>query len=209
MFQKCYTPTQDTKLRWFQLRILHRIIPTQKYLFTCKRAGSSRCTFCYNEPQTIQHLFWHCPFVQSFWTSLLHLLHQKCQHTARFAFKEDLVLFGISENVQTDKVLDFIILHAKYFVYKCKLQNTLPCCQSFMGSLKYAYNVEKFAALRTMKMRMLINVMSRCTMLLTKGIFYFIRYIINTMDNAVFLKCFESQVQSSRVLSSRVFRNYL
>ena len=119
IFLKPLKTTIDTKLRWFQFRLIHRILPTQKFLHMCKLTDTALCNFCNSEAQTIQHLFWNCHVVQKFWNDLESLLQNKCLHTIRINLSEQLILFGCAENVVTDKALDFIIIFAKFFVYKC------------------------------------------------------------------------------------------
>ena len=56
-------PFQTTKyslLRWFQIRISHNILVTNKLLQHMKIIKDSRCTFCTHEEETIVHLLWSC-----------------------------------------------------------------------------------------------------------------------------------------------------
>ena len=66
IFKKCHKITIDTQLRWFQLRILHRILPTRRYLHICKIIDSPICLLCKNHDETLCHLFWECTIVQIF-----------------------------------------------------------------------------------------------------------------------------------------------
>ena len=118
IFAKVCRTTSDVHLKWFQYRLIHRLIPTQRYLFLIKISNSSMCTFCGSEPETISHLFWDCPFVQRFWADVLQWIHEKCPHCEFFNFSECLVLFGYKEDCKTDKVMDLIILLGKYHIYK-------------------------------------------------------------------------------------------
>ena len=49
--------TSDTVLRSFQYKILHRILPTNNYLFI----NSNLCDFWSISIETIEHIFWECP----------------------------------------------------------------------------------------------------------------------------------------------------
>ena len=55
IFSKVYISTTENQLRWFQLRLLHRMIATKRYLFLRKRADSQTCTLCLQGTQTIAH----------------------------------------------------------------------------------------------------------------------------------------------------------
>ena len=105
IFLNNFSVTRDTQLRWFQSRLLHRILPTNKYLHTCNIADSPLCTFCQLENETISHLFWHCHHVQTFWAQLLSLIHEKCTNCDRLAFSEKLILFGWNDTTTTDKIM--------------------------------------------------------------------------------------------------------
>ena len=146
IFGACFASTSDVQLRWFQSRLLHRILPTQKYLHTFRIVDSPICNFCVNDCQTLSHLFWECDFVNSFWNELLLFLHDKCPHTAQFNFDENLILFGVSEGIITDRVIDFLIIFAKFYIYKCKLQNTIPQVHTFFKTLKTRYNTELYCS---------------------------------------------------------------
>ena len=135
IFSLCFQTTVDVQLRWFQARVLHRLLPTEKYLFKCRLSDSPLCTFCQQENETLSHLLWNCNVVRNFWETFLNCLHEKCFHLARFQFCEQLVMFGISDGVITDKGMDFIILFAKFYIYKCKLQNNQPSVLAFLRQL--------------------------------------------------------------------------
>jgi len=45
IYKMCIKTTYDVQLRWFQLRILHRILSTEKLLYTCRIVESPLCTF--------------------------------------------------------------------------------------------------------------------------------------------------------------------
>ena len=148
IFIKCSKTTIDTQLRWFQTRILHRILPTRKYLYTCKLVTSPLCLQCSENDETLCHLLWECKFAQKFWKDLEQVLKNKCYNCARFRFKLELVLFGTANNFVTDKTIDFIILFAKFYIYRCRFQNTTPNCVSFILCLKQRLDIERMLAIR-------------------------------------------------------------
>jgi hypothetical protein len=136
IFQLCFKTTQDVQLRWFQLRILHRILATEEYLHTCKIVNSPLCNFCNAENQDIVHL--------NFWQALLNLLKDKCTHTGNLAWNDMLIVFGMSNRIITDIGLDKIILWAKFYIFKSKMQKTVPSIQAFLPILKYKVSIEKY-----------------------------------------------------------------
>ena len=93
--------------------------------------------------ETLQHLFWECPIVNQFWQNLLQLIHEKCHHCTRFYFCPELILFGLANEIYTDRIMDFIILFAKFYIYKCKLNELRPDILSFLRQLKKDFLLKK------------------------------------------------------------------
>ena len=60
----------------------------------------------------------------------------------RLTLDTNLVLFGTSDNITTDRAFDFILLFAKFYIYKCKLQSTVPTLVTFLLQLKLRSNLE-------------------------------------------------------------------
>ena len=50
--------TQEVKLRWFQFRLLNRILCTNTLLVKINRSDNPNCTFCNEVEESIIHLFW-------------------------------------------------------------------------------------------------------------------------------------------------------
>ena len=75
----CTTPilaTGDIKIREFQYKCLKRIIPSNVFLHKCKLVDSSLCDFCHMEIETVNHMFWECMYVQTFWMQLKNCLNE-------------------------------------------------------------------------------------------------------------------------------------
>ena len=93
--------------------------------------------------ETIVHLFWDCNIAQNFWSCIASIFNKKCVHSNNFKFTKNLVLFGKCEVIKTDKVCDFIILLAKLYIYRCKVQGQPPTVNLFVSELYKRYNIEK------------------------------------------------------------------
>ena len=107
---------------------------------------SNVCDFCKTEKDNIKHLFWNCTCVRRFWQALESLMKEKCVTAAMIKLSESIVLFGTDNNVKTDNVFDLIVLLAKLFIYKCKLEKTVPTIFSFKRQLSQKYRVEEYNA---------------------------------------------------------------
>ena len=89
------------------------------------------------------HLFWKCQVVQHFWNCISSLINKKCIHAHNFKFTENLVLFGKCKEICTDKICNLIILVAKFYIYRCKVQNNNLNVNVFIKELYRRYHIEK------------------------------------------------------------------
>ena len=138
--------TNDTKLRWLQFRIIHHTLTTNRSVSKFKVNQSHLCSFCGKHSETIQHLFWTCDIVQKFWKDFCYLINTRCKHSHNFNVNEKLILFGKSELVCTDNVSDLIILLAKLFIYRCKVQGKNLILRMFKQYIYNRYCIEKYLA---------------------------------------------------------------
>ena len=59
------------------------------------------------------------------------------------------VLFGVFNDTHEDfAILNHLILIAKYFIYKCKLNKTKPTLRVFFEKIKLGYHIERKIAKR-------------------------------------------------------------
>ena len=114
--------TKDTKLRWFQLRVLHQTLTTNKSVSYFKRDQNPLCEFCRSHNETIHHLLWKCTKVNKFWENLFKAINDKCHHSHNLRIDEKLILFGKCELAKTDSVSDLIILIGKFYIYRNKVK---------------------------------------------------------------------------------------
>ena len=96
---------KDVKLKWLQIRIVHRILGTNVVLNAMGLMNTTNCGFCNGVRDSIDHFFWNCEHIQSFWDGLEKLVNEKCDHASNVKITCNLVLFGIDTKLKTDKVL--------------------------------------------------------------------------------------------------------
>ena len=53
-------------------------------------------------------------------------------------------MFGVTDNIITDKVIDLFILLAKFYFYGCKWGKNVPNVNVFLRILKDRYVVERY-----------------------------------------------------------------
>ena len=144
IYLKCNKTSPDVKLRWFQMRLLYRILPTNRLLYIKRIKDNSVCNFCNNGEQTTVHLFWECTIVKSFWDELTENFISKLPHAQTLRLSDELIIFGTKENVYTDIPMDLLILTAKYFIYINKMSDSIPNVDTFLKLFKERYKLELY-----------------------------------------------------------------
>ena len=132
--------TKDVKLRWLQFRIVHRILSTNSYLFRIGILTSDVCSFCSETIETIEHIFWRCPFVYDFWNNLQNWVNSTID-IPQIHLTECDVIFGIAE---TSKVLNLVLLLAKKHIYRQKLKMLSPSLEAFKREFRYYKDICKY-----------------------------------------------------------------
>ena len=99
------------------------------------------CTVC-NEVDDLPHFLIHCNYVNIFWTSLFSWLNNNLNYN--LTVNEVDIIFGINGTNDQSLVANYVILHAKYFIYKRRIQeiHTLHLT-SFKAQLKHKLTIEK------------------------------------------------------------------
>ena len=72
-------------------------------------------------------------------------MKEKCENCSNLKLIVELILFGNEENTKTDDAFDQIILLAKYFIYKCRIDKIKPNIEHFLKELKTSYDAEKYS----------------------------------------------------------------
>jgi hypothetical protein len=65
-----FITAKSSKLRWFQYRIIHRILGTNSLLYEINQKPNDKCSFCLEEVETIEHIFWLCNKISKLWEDL-------------------------------------------------------------------------------------------------------------------------------------------
>ena len=141
-WEKIYTltarTTKDQKLKLLQYKIAHRRIATNQFLEKIKIKNSPNCTFCKRDIETIQHLFFHCTYSER----ILTFIKRKINHATLMQLPGDQSSIILGNKID-DNALNYILLCYKYYIYKCKFQETVPTENQFLNFLKEKISIEK------------------------------------------------------------------
>ena len=133
-----FKTTQYSQLRWFQIRINHNILVTNKLLKHMKIIEDSSCTFCTNEDETTVHLLWSCNKTQEFLKLILTWFEN---YNIHFNLSEKLFLFGIDKDQKLTNTLHFFLLYAKYYIYCSRCNNQPLMLAVFKKKLFFMYKM--------------------------------------------------------------------
>ena len=149
IFSNCFNIIRETRLQYFQFKFIHKILPVNQYLTKLKILDSSLCSFCDNASESLEHLFWSCEFSFKFWNELYanalkDVVPNICFKVIAFGFLEkDLINYN------------YIIFHAKYFLFWCKCNDKIPSYDQFRKFMKTQLSIEENFRLK--KVKFMIN----------------------------------------------------
>ena len=140
LLPRVFSTTSDTSLRWFQYRIFHRILATNKFLFKLNIVQSELCTFCQNHPETIFHLFAECEYSETIWKSLERWILESCDISLNLSNMD--ILFG---KINTKfNALNTILLLVKQYIYRKRNKQEHPNFEQVKHYIYDYFLVEKY-----------------------------------------------------------------
>ena len=126
IFNLSFYICRETKIQSFQYNIIHRTIACNRWLYNIKILDSDICIICNNnEPETIQHFFLLCNKVNHFWVSFnnwwVRLTGKILIKMAEPNNLQQCLLLGFPDQSEITEVLNYCVIHAKYFIYNRKI----------------------------------------------------------------------------------------
>ena len=129
--------TKDTNFSWFHYRLIHRILPTRKYLYYMKLTNSPLCNFCNEEEDT----FLHALHVNDFWNNVKDWVNQNTNNDIHLS-KTD-IIFGKLGSHQN--ALNIILLICKMYIFRSARESNRLSLHEIKIKIQYYYQVEKKA----------------------------------------------------------------
>ena len=129
-----FKTTKNTKLKWFQYRVNHRILCTNKFLNKIGNAENGLCTFCNESDETIEHLLWECTKIQDLLTEFEDFCFETLQ--IRILFNKQTFLLGKYSTGTNFQAENLILLHTKYYVYSMRCLSKQLSLQGLILSIK-------------------------------------------------------------------------
>ena len=106
------------------------------FLYKIKCTDSANCTFCSNDQETIEHLFWNCPKVQQLVTNYL-------KHNNAIYIDLDIskMLFGYTKNQKALKTSFSFFLNCIFM--NVEHQKNTPTVTGVGNFISYKYKILK------------------------------------------------------------------
>ena len=140
IYVACLFLTCDTKLRWFQYRLTHRILAVNSYLLKIGKRDNDLCSFCQAESETLLHLFCTCEVSILFW----NLISDWLKNTLNIQMQLDNKTILFATTYYSRSVLNLILLLGRLHIHKMKMNGGLPSLGLFRDDLKRYYALGKF-----------------------------------------------------------------
>ena len=150
-FERIYTTTIDIKLRNFQYKLIHNILPDNRLLQKMGVKDDDLCNFCRNTRDSVVHYIWECPTATLYWNNFKIWFESTTSLHINLSLTN--VLFGqqyAGDNIQ-DAFINYIILIAKHYLHCCKWTDTNPSIDIFKENVKKREKVEKEIAFQSGK----------------------------------------------------------
>ena len=114
--------TIDVGLRWFQFKVLQRILYTNDLLFKMNLVPRKECTFCNKQIETVIHLICDCTHIKHIWDRLEHWINTRTGNKLTFSLQDK--WFGLRGS--NNYALNYILIVVRQMVYTCKIKKQLP-----------------------------------------------------------------------------------
>lgn len=135
VFRIPYICTKSTKLQTLQYRILHRYIPTRRYLFIRNVVDAPHCLEC-QQMDTLEHFLFKCEKVKPLWNRLFEGINRTSLNST------GIVIFGA---VSERPAINLLILLVKQYIVQCKLApvTLTPSVQGLISFITYHIDIER------------------------------------------------------------------
>jgi hypothetical protein len=136
--ENIYKTSIDTYLRNFQYKIIHNFLPVNKKLYTWKLVDSPRCSYCFTEIETLEHLFCECSITKTFYLSIREWC--KTFNVKLPQMNITTILYGFLPPNINNALVNSLILLYKQIVYNSRLEKnnlTLNVYKLMVDKMEY------------------------------------------------------------------------
>lgn len=121
-FYTSFRCTLNPVLRNLNFIFLHRISPTNSYLYKANLINSPVCDFCNEGEKTIIHIYSTCKVTSAIWKEVISWLKQKNVINRDPSSSETLLLYDDNKHFL---LLNTVFILCKYFSFSSKYQGNV------------------------------------------------------------------------------------
>lgn len=110
-----YHSIEDNDLKWFQYRVLHRILGVREFLFRIKISDTDICRLCGEHSETIVHLFSECTKSQVLWQNVLSWIRSSIN--VNITLNRNMKLLGYTEQDPNFWPMNFILIITRKYIF--------------------------------------------------------------------------------------------
>ena len=136
----------NTKMHWFQYRLIHRIIATNDLLMKMNIRQDNLCTFCNLEQERIEHLFWHCNVINQFWDIINQWIFEKTNYMVNI--DKYRAMFGIPSTLRAMQPINYILILTRHYIYTCRVNSSNPNFLNWKNTVNKFLETEKLIAIK-------------------------------------------------------------
>ena len=137
--------TNCTTLRYFQYRLMQRIIVTNVKLKIWHMKDSDLGTFCKEYKETIDYLLWNCVFIRKLWKALQKWLKYTLQINCIINYENVILNNAVTYPAA---LINTLILITKYYIYASRCRDSTPTFIPLLTKINDFCNTEKIVAIR-------------------------------------------------------------
>ena len=138
--------TDETKLIAFQHKIIHNILPCRSSLFRAGLVDDDICSLCKLEKQSLVHMLYNCSESLLFWERFTQWWQEKFPETIDLSVNA--VLFGWHQNASNKRVLNYLLIIAKYYIFTTSVCNNKLSFDCFFLRLNSKFDVLRTIAIK-------------------------------------------------------------
>ena len=117
IYKSCFQSVNDNTYKWFQYRIIHRIIGTKKYLKMIKQSDCDQCRLCGECEETSLHLFSECYKVQNLWQNINNWIESKIG--SKIILNNTVKTLGYYILDEHFWPLNVVLLITRHYIFNC------------------------------------------------------------------------------------------
>ena len=143
LYTQTFSYTISTKLRYFQYRVLNRIVTTNVKRSKWDNTVSPKCFFCNDKAETMLHIFYECKVTTKIREALERWL--KYFYNITIQLNPEVILLNRYEG-KYKKLINMYILVMKQHIYASKCLQKIPTFMGLTQKINNWYNIERNAA---------------------------------------------------------------